>query len=212
MVRPGIDVDVNPPRPGRYGGGDEEDEVARYRVGLETRQRILDATRAVLGENGLDGTTLKAICDHAGIGAGSFYNLFDSKESAVLEVVSEAITAVDPTPGGTGDDSVTDLVDAFVAFVTGSPDLARIYLQIAVSGGLTDDVLRARVVGQHERRVERFAGAVAREDSTLDGDAAAQKAELLVAALTGLALHWLLEPSIPFAELAHRVTDARAMA
>ncbi len=39
--------------------------MARYRVGIETRTRILDAVRHLLGDVGFDGTTLKAITDRA---------------------------------------------------------------------------------------------------------------------------------------------------
>ena len=80
--------------------------MARYRAGIRTEARIIDATRELLGEVGLDGTTLKAICDRAGVRAGSFYNLFESKEEVVLRVVGEAIAAVDPDPDGRHRDTV----------------------------------------------------------------------------------------------------------
>lgn len=182
--------------------------MARYRPGLETRRRILIATREVLGERGLDGTTLKAICDRAGVGAGSFYNLFDTKEEAILQVVREAIRAVDPAPGGDGRDSLDDLVDAFIAFVTADPELARIYFQIAVGGGLTDEALRVRVLRHHERRVDRFAGAVQRSGECGDPGEARAQAQRVLAALTGLALYWLLDPSQAFEELARGVVHA----
>jgi AcrR family transcriptional regulator len=139
--------------------------VAHYRVGLQTRARILTATRELLGEVGFDGVTLKAITDRAGVGAGSFYNLFDSKEQAVLEVVRDAITAVDPDPSGLGRETVEDLTDAFVAFFTSSETatVARIYLQLAFAGGLTDEAMASRVRRSHRARVARFADAVARE-------------------------------------------------
>ena len=116
--------------------------MARYRVGIETRTRILDAVRHLLGDVGFDGTTLKAITDRARVGAGSFYNQFSTKEEAVLEVIRDAISGVDPDPSGLGNETVRDLVDAFVAFITSDPPLARIYVNISVSRGLTDPVLR----------------------------------------------------------------------
>jgi AcrR family transcriptional regulator len=73
--------------------------VARYRVGLETRERILEATRTLLAQDGIDGVTLKRITAAADVGVGSFYNLFDSKEAVVFEVVRQALDAVDPHPG-----------------------------------------------------------------------------------------------------------------
>lgn len=161
--------------------------MARYRVGMETRARILDATRQVLGEQGLESTTLKSITDRAGVGAGSFYNLFESKEAAVWEVLREAITAVDPDPEGHGTETVDELIDAFVRFVTGdSATLARIHLQLA-GIALTEPDVAGPIRRSHDLRVERFAAAVRRESPDLDGVGAVAHAELLLGALTGLA-------------------------
>ena len=51
-----------------------------------------------------------------------------------------SLRAVDPDPAGAGTDSLRDLVDAFVAFMTGSSPIARIYLQLA-GRGLTDPAI-----------------------------------------------------------------------
>lgn len=180
--------------------------MARYRVGLETRARILAATREVLGENGLDNTTLKAITDRAGVGAGSFYNLFDSKEAAVLEVLREAIVAIDPDPAGMGRESLDDLVQTFVEFVT-SPEtasLARIHVQLA-SSALTDPKIADRMVRSHRRRVERFAAAILRDQGDVARDDAERHAEILLAALTGLALQWIWDPTFDYAGHADRL-------
>ncbi len=174
--------------------------MARYRVGLETRARILAATREVLGEQGLESTTLKAITDRAGIGAGSFYNLFDSKEAAVLEVLREAIVAIDPDPAGLGNETLDDLIHAFVGFVTSpaSASLARIHVQLA-SSALTDPMIADRMVRSHRRRVERFAAAIVRDQGDVAQVEAERHAEILLAALTGLALQWIWDPSFDYA-------------
>ena len=39
--------------------------------------------------------TIKGICDAAAVHAGSFYNLFESKEQVVLTAVRDAIDTVD---------------------------------------------------------------------------------------------------------------------
>jgi len=110
--------------------------VARYQAGIRTEGRIVEATRQLLGEVGLEGTTLKAICERAEVRAGSFYNLFESKEEVVLRIVKEAIRAVDPRPSGGGDDSLAELVEAYISFITGESTLARVYLKIAISGAV----------------------------------------------------------------------------
>lgn len=171
-------------------------------MGLETRRRILDATREALAEDGLNDLTLKAITDRAGVGAGSFYNLFDTKEAAILEVVREAIEGVDPDPSGLGKESVDDLVEAFVNFFTDPRTAlaARIYLQLALAGALTDETVFARVARHHRARVERFAAAYAREHPDLSGPESERHAERLLAALMGTCLTWLVNPDLPLRE------------
>lgn len=176
-----------------------------YRAGIATRSRILDATRQLLADRGLDGTTVKAICAQAGVLPGSFYHLFASKEEAVLTVVREAISAVEPPTGPK--ETVSDLVDAFVRFVTTEPVIARVYLIMAISGGLTDPSIRRRVLRHHQARVERFAQAVRRQRTSLSPTRAGDRAEALVAALTGYAIHAILDPDFDLAKQAERLLD-----
>ena len=183
--------------------------MARYRAGIRTEARIIDATRELLGEVGLDGTTLKAICDRAGVRAGSFYNLFESKEEVVLRVVGEAIAAVDPDPEGRHTDTVEDLVEAYIAFITGTSSLASIYVQIAVNGAITHGTLGKRVLRHHQRRLERFSEAMRREESSLAEDEATRRAELLIATLNGLAFRLVLDPRFDFAGHARTTLTAR---
>jgi AcrR family transcriptional regulator len=182
--------------------------MARYRVGLETRQRILSATRRLVAELGVEAVTLKAITDQAGVGAGSFYNLFGSKEEAIFEVVREAIESVDPDPAGAGTDTLEDLVDAFVAFFTGSTPIARIYLQLAAGRGLTDPSVARRVLRSHRTRVERFSDAWQREDPSCSPEEAEVRAETMLAGLTGLGLTALLDGSFDMRRHALRLLPA----
>ena len=179
--------------------------MARYRVGLETRERILSATRRLLSEVGIEGVTLKAITDQASVGAGSFYNLFGSKEEAVFEVVREAIEAVDPDPEGEGTDTLPDLVDAFVTFFTDSRPIARIYLQLALARGMTDRHVAVRVARSHQARVERFADAWQRHEPGIDAEEAEARAETMVATLMGLGLNALVDPTYDLRGLAGRL-------
>lgn len=177
----------------------------RYRAGLATRERILQATRASIAESGLEGTTIKAICAGAGVLPGSFYNLFRSKEEAVLTVVREAIDAVDPDPEGLGQDTLADLVEAYIRFMIEQRDLVRVYIGIAVSGSYTNPELRGRVLRHHEGRVARFADAISREQPGLSTQEAARRAETLITSLNGIALHRVLDPDFDV------ITHARAL-
>lgn len=181
--------------------------MARYRVGLETRERILAATRQLLSEGGVEAVTLKAITSLADVGVGSFYNLFDSKEAAVFEVIREALDAVDPDPAGAGTDSLQDLVEAFIVFMTNPSAIARIYLQLATLG-LTDPTLAARVLRSHRRRVLRFTEAWLRHDPSIGRDEATERAQTLMASLTGLGLTSLIDPSFDMRLHAERLLPA----
>lgn len=171
----------------------------RNRAGEETARRIVDAARKILSESGLEAATVKAICDVADIRPGSFYNLFDSKETVILEVIRQAIVAVDPDPERTGRDHVTDLVEAFVRFVEDQPDLARVYITVGVSGGITDAGIRTRMIRHHTERVARFTSALMRDRPGVTEPEAQRQVEALLAALNGYTLQRMLDPDFDFA-------------
>lgn len=170
----------------------------RYRAGLKTRTRILAATRDLVGEQGLQGTTIKAICERAGILAGSFYNLFASKEEAVLTVLREAIQAVEPSPEDAAD--IRALVAAYVSFVEEQEALARVYIEVAVT---SNGDLRSRMRRHHERRLEVFANAL--ESAGVEDPGGT--AELLLAALNGLALQRLVDKGYDMAGHAFKLLE-----
>jgi len=177
----------------------------RNRAGLETRERILDATRQLLSERGLEGATVKAICDTAGVRAGSFYNLFESKEQAVLAVMREAIKAVDPDPEGTGSEGTRDLLEAYIRFVRDDPMMARIYLLVALNGGLTDAEIAKRIARHHEARTTRFIQALSNDRPDLSEGEVIARIEALLAALTGYTMQAMLDAGFDFAGHARRL-------
>jgi AcrR family transcriptional regulator len=171
----------------------------RNRAGEETATRIVDAARRILAESGLEAATVKAICDEAKVRPGSFYNLFDTKETVILEVVKQAIVAVDPDPERTGRDHITDLVEAFVRFVEDRPDLARVYITVGLSGGVTDEGIRSRMIRHHSERVARFIAALRRDRPGITEAEAQRQVEALLAALNGYTLQRMLDPDFDFA-------------
>jgi AcrR family transcriptional regulator len=182
----------------------------RYKAGLETRERILGATRSLVAENGLEGTTIKAICNSAGVLPGSFYNLFPSKEQAILTVVREAIDAVDPDPAHQGTDTLDELVGAYVRFLEEQPALSRVYIRIGVSGAGKSPELTGRMVRHHQARVARFAAAMRRQTPELSETLAERRAETLVLALNGIALHRIIDPGFDVAWHARAVLEDAA--
>jgi AcrR family transcriptional regulator len=56
-----------------------------------TRQRLLDAARAVFAERGVAGGSVEDICERAGFTRGAFYSNFSSKEDLFLAVYQEEV-------------------------------------------------------------------------------------------------------------------------
>ena len=92
-----------------------------------------------------------------------------------------------------------DLTEAFISFFVDPRTAlaARIYLQLALAGALTDATVAARVERHHEARVDRFAAAFAREHEELDAVGARRLAERLLAALMGACLTWVVDQEFP---------------
>ena len=53
------------------------------------RTAILEATLALIAEHGLHGTAMSMIADKAGVGAGTIYRYFDSKEDLITQLYLE---------------------------------------------------------------------------------------------------------------------------
>src|SRR5438128_11886928 len=56
-----------------------------------TRQAILDATRTLLVERGWERVATRDIAAEAGVGNGTLFNYFPTKEAIVAELVAEAL-------------------------------------------------------------------------------------------------------------------------
>ncbi|HDL41705.1 MAG TPA: hypothetical protein ENG98_01660 [Actinobacteria bacterium] len=65
--------------------------------------------------------------------------------------------------------------------------------------------MRERIARHHRQRLDIFAAAVRQSVPDISPDDAITRAELLLAALHGLAFHLALEPDFDFAGLARRV-------
>ena len=95
-----------------------------------TRQAILDATRTLLVERGWERVATRDIAAEAGVGNGTLFNYFPTKEAIVAELVAEALAEANPSRKGTAEEQVYSLIAgglrrlrpyrAFLPFVLGS--------------------------------------------------------------------------------------------
>src|SRR5262245_20117889 len=58
----------------------------------ETRQRIIEAASDLFTTEGWENTTTRGIAAEAGIATGTLFNYFESKESIVAAMMSEALS------------------------------------------------------------------------------------------------------------------------
>jgi AcrR family transcriptional regulator len=69
------------------------DRHARHR--LQTRTRLVEAGRRLIGARGFDGVAVASITDAADVGVGSFYNCFRSKRDFLDVIIAEVTGLLD---------------------------------------------------------------------------------------------------------------------
>jgi len=67
----------------------------RERKRAETRDRLETAAVTLVQKNGIEHTTIDAICESADVSTRTFFNYFDSKEDAILGIEETEVTDAD---------------------------------------------------------------------------------------------------------------------
>jgi AcrR family transcriptional regulator len=177
--------------PVRSYGGKTAQERAQDR-----RERLVDATIALLAEHGEAGTTMTAICARAGLTERYFYESFAHREDALLaaldhvsaQIAAAAQGVIEQTPGSP-EERVHAVMASFVDLVSRDPALGL----VAVVHSSATPSLRAR---RHEL-IGTFADLVAHEAAVLYGEDAwpADRARLqglvYIAGFAELVASWL---------------------
>ncbi|NNG34796.1 TetR/AcrR family transcriptional regulator [Nakamurella aerolata] len=169
-----------------------------------TQLRVLAAASRLFRERGFAATTVRDIAEAADVSAGTVMAVGD--KNALLVRIFDAMVADehgrragrDRQLSVNGSDSCVQrlsvLVQPFVAMFTGSPELARSYASILVSGNHSSSLFTELT----DRLVEEFATAVTEHGCTSQADAPA-KAQALYAAYVGTLFTWsalgLADPS-----------------
>jgi AcrR family transcriptional regulator len=106
--------------------------------GVESRQRILDATVEIAGERGYEGTSIAAVSAKCGLPASSIYWHFKDKDdliAAVIERSFETWLAAVNLPGedaGTPLERVTAMAANVARSLVDAPDFLRLGLMLAL--------------------------------------------------------------------------------
>lgn len=177
-----------------------------------TRTKLVDATRALIREQGYEKTTLADIAKRAGMTTGAIYGNFRNREELFMAVAEISGAPIVPrvTPGMTFAEEMRALAEAVIEAIP--QRRASIVGALGFhSYALTHEEFRARVVAATKEIYDRFSAAVREWRSP---DELPMSAEHLVAvahALTdGLLLHRFLTPELVSDEVIYAAFAALA--
>jgi AcrR family transcriptional regulator len=139
------------------------------------RQAILRAAFELLGEHGLEATSMDAVADRAGVSKATIYRWWDSKELLALEALYAAWDTARPTrrPTGTLRSEMLSLVGPWVRLAaTGpSPRILTALLAKAQNDPEFGQAYRAHFVEpRRDQARAMFARAIARGEIPADTD------------------------------------------
>jgi AcrR family transcriptional regulator len=163
--------------------------------GVESRQRILDATVEIAGERGYDGTSIAAVSAKCGLPASSIYWHFKDKDDLIAAVIERSfetwLTTVE-LPGedaGTPLERVTLMAANVARSLVAAPDFLRLGLMLALERRPTEP--RGRTVFLQVRAIshQRIAEVISVLFPTLDEAAVDTLATYAVAGADGLFVH-----------------------
>lgn len=179
--------------------------------GEDRRQRILAVAQRLLTRNGWRGTTLAQIAGEAGVTSAGLLHHFSSKEQ-LLHAVLDARDAEDLEDADIGGDLIVE-IRKVVTRMERSPELVGTFVVLLVENLMPEAPLHDRMLDRWRTAVELVTGAIRRgQDSgryRRDIDPRMRAVEI-VAFLNGMEISWLLDRSIPLAEVFNGYTESLA--
>jgi AcrR family transcriptional regulator len=170
--------------------------------GEDRRQRILAVAERMLARNGWRTTSLAQIAKEAGVTPAGLLHHFESKEQ-LLNAVLDARDADDDAHADRSGDLIIELMKVPERFER-APELVGTFTVLLVENIAPDAPLHDRMHQRCRAAVDIIAGIIERGQS--DGRYrpdlhAACKAVEILAFINGMETLWLLDPSIPLADV-----------
>lgn len=99
--------------------------------GIETHNRIIEATLILLQSKGLDKLSVREICEHAHVAKGTFYIHFEAKEDIAWAILSHSLRAlIDEFEGlanlTPNENSINDILDFVFDFSIQNSDILKL--------------------------------------------------------------------------------------
>ncbi|MGX1566203.1 TetR family transcriptional regulator [Streptomyces sp. NPDC055506] len=163
--------------------------------GVESRQRILDATVEIAGERGYEGTSIAAVSAKCGLPASSIYWHFKDKDdliAAVIERSFETWLKAVALPGedtGTPLERVTTMAANIARSLVDAPDFLRLGLMLALERRPSEPRGRTVFLQVREIAARRIAETARELYPELDEAAARTLTTYAVAGADGLFVH-----------------------
>lgn len=179
---------------------------------VQTRARILEAARSVLGQEGLERFTTRRVAELAGVSHGMVHYHFKDKRDLVLALIVHArrdwIEPLEELVDGPG--SAERRMRAVIAWIAepATIEVMRVHQGLFVLA-LGDDVLRRSLAAEFARWRAPFVtlfGQLA-EELDLDGLDPQSVGEAFAVAADGLVQQQSLEPSLPTERVLRRTFE-----
>ncbi|MCV7078986.1 TetR/AcrR family transcriptional regulator [Mycobacterium szulgai] len=179
--------------------------------GEDRKQRILEVAQRLLSRNGWRNTTLAQIAGEAGVSPAGLLHHFESKEQ-LLHAVLDARDLDDDTHSDRGGDLIGEIAQVADRF-SRAPELVGTFTVLLVENIHPDAPLHDRLVARQRDATDIVAEGIRRGQAAgryrADIDPAVKATEIL-AFIHGMEMTWLLDPSIPLAEVFKEYAEALA--
>ncbi len=166
-----------------------------------TRERLLEAGRAVVARQGFEGASIAAISEAAGFTKGAFFSNFGSKEALLLELLSrhkrQEIDSLSDLMGGAETDGRPPAgVEDYLARLDRDRDWARLDIEMQLHAARHEDFARDYDALQKESRARlgRLIGSVFAARSASPPLPPEELGDLMKALVQGLALQRRPDP------------------
>ena len=170
--------------------------------GEDRKQRILEVAERLVSRHGWRNTSLAQIAKEAGVSAAGLLHHFESKEQ-LLNAVLDARDTDDDLHADRSGDLITEIGRVAQRFDR-APELVGTFTVLLIENIAPDAPLHDRLLARQRAAVDIVAELIANGQRAgryrTDFDPAIKAVEIL-AFVNGMETAWLLDPSIPLAEV-----------
>jgi TetR/AcrR family fatty acid metabolism transcriptional regulator len=175
-------------------------------VDKENKKReILEAAIRVFARLGIPNTNMIDVAREAGIGKGTIYEYFRSKEEIINETFRNFLVKIDTVdhqslaPIGNSIEKLLFIIDGWMDALISSPDELKVIVEFWADGARLHNTERMNVLSELSINYRGFLESIIIEGidkgmiRKLD---AKNMATLIAGELDGIMLHWILKPDL----------------